>query len=619
MARLVRLRIEIEGGRTLTHHEGLTIRQPLYGHHSFSLKVPLEILEGNDEHSFSRSPNELLGKNITFSFDAGDAYTDSDSEQSYAFVFKGIITELSLKNNTDLTSSLQINGYSPTIIMEDGTCRRYFHNLSPADMFRQILNSYPQNLLRSRLGTAATSGSPAMVIRNIVQYDETNFAFICRWAAICNLWIYYNGRELIIGDHDSEAKNFVVDGVQTFDMSMQLRHAKAKYGYYSLGQNNFEEGSSDSYNVPGLDRWGQLALRQSDNIFSNYHRAPAGIYHGTGQDFGLVNAEYYKHTAATEMVQFKGYGEHPDYTVGSLLNVSWQNNATGQNHSYGSYRITDITHQIDSNNNYSNEFSSIPESAVHPPPSPYAVFPKASPELAKVIDNQDPEKKGRVKVQFFWPNDNPSMNESPWIPVAEPYTASGRGMLFTPEVEAIVMVQYRDGNAKIPVVTNSFYHGGGNIEYTFNNNDRKIIGTREGVFITIWDEANDPKIQITHTDRKAGLLMKFAGNGEIILICEQGLIKLHGSNVEIKAERNMTLSADGNINMRANKIQMDANTEIKGKATQINMEADADVDIKGNTSVSVKSMVGLNLEGTANAELKSSGIVTVEGRLIKLN
>jgi phage gp45-like len=71
--------------------------------------------------------------------------------------------------------------------------------------------------------------------------------------------------------------------------------------------------------------------------------------------------------------------------------------------------------------------------------------------------------------------------------------------------------------------------------------------------------------------------------------------------------------------MRANKIQMDANTEIKGKATQINMEADADVDIKGNTSVSVKSMVGLNLEGTANAELKSSGIVTVEGRLIRLN
>lgn len=618
MARLVRLKIEIEGGRTLTHHEGLTIHQPLYGHHSFSLKVPLEILEGNDEHSFSRSPNELLGKNITFSFDAGEAF--SDSEQSYAFVFKGIITELSLKNNTDLTSSLQINGFSPTIIMEDGTCRRYFHNISPVDLFRQILSDYPQNLLRSRLGSATSAGPNGAAMNNVVQYDETNFAFICRWAAICNLWIYYNGRELVIGDHDNQVKNFVVDGVQTFDMSMQLHHAKAKYGYYSLRLNNFDEGSSDSYNVPGLDRWGQLALRQSDNIFSNYQRKPVGVYHATRQGFGSVNAEYYKHAAAAEMVQFKGYGEHPDYTVGSLLSVSWRNNATGQNHSYGSYRITDITHRIDSNNNYSNEFSSIPESAVHPPPSPYAVFPKAEPELAKVVDNQDPEKQGRVKVHFFWPNDDPGMNESPWLPVAEPYTATGRGMLFTPEIDAIVMVQYRDGNAKMPLVTNSFYHGANSdITYTFTDNSRKIIGTREGVFITIWDEANDPKIQITHKNMKAGILIKFANNGEIILSCDQGLIKLHSKDVEIKADRNMTLSAGGSIHMNANKIQMDADAEIKGKAPQVGIEADNSVDIKGNASVSVKSMAALSVEGTANVELKSSGIVAVQGALIKLN
>ncbi len=106
---------------------------------------------------------------------------------------------------------------------------------------------------------------------------------------------------------------------------------------------------------------------------------------------------------------------------------------------------------------------------VYPLPMPEKRYCKSSAQRAKVMDNFDPSRLGRVRVKFPWQketdieqdkdkNINEDNNWSPWIRVATPMASDGAGFLFIPAIGDEVLVDFENGNIECPYVIGSFYN-----------------------------------------------------------------------------------------------------------------------------------------------------------------
>ncbi len=88
----------------------------------------------------------------------------------------------------------------------------------------------------------------------------------------------------------------------------------------------------------------------------------------------------------------------------------------------GVYFVKRVTHHMDGGSDYYNFVEALPlESAKPPIIESDARSWRGDPICALVIDNKDPESRGRVKVKFPFNGSNGQPCESDWIHVAGPY------------------------------------------------------------------------------------------------------------------------------------------------------------------------------------------------------
>uniref|UniRef100_UPI003B3B957A type VI secretion system Vgr family protein n=1 Tax=Spirosoma sp. TaxID=1899569 RepID=UPI003B3B957A len=575
-----------------------TIEQDLFGHHQFSLAVPFEDLEDANELFFHESHRNVVGKTIQFSFDP------LLEDGSFDFKFKGLVTELSLKNTSDTSNIFLLKGQGMTILLEDSRLRRTFLEHSLADIVNKVLNPYPSNLLKRSVNPKSSDS-----LKYVVQYDETNFEFLARLAAEYGEWCFYDGQKIVFGKPDNQKADFKVDGTQTFAMSLRLQPAKFLYTRYDYVADETYQSRSASQQVSGLGQWGDFTLDESEKLFSQESQLPLPKLVYKQRELDEV-AKTQKAMEASRLVDFQGFGENPDLSVGTVISVKGtritERGTSEEN--FGNYRVTHITHSLDSSGNYSNTFRAVPDSVTYPPPNPSFRLPAGQPELATVTDNQDPDKLGRVKVKFMWPGDN---NESDWLRVAHPYTAAGEGMLFVPEINAQVLIGYESNLAEYPFVMTSLYPKKKGITYTQRDNVQKTIQTKGGNKISLYDKDGEQKIELTNVNKSdTYVLISFADDGKIE-IETQGDITISGKDIQVKAQNNLTLEAQNDIELRAtNAIKMEGAASVDIKGAQIKAEADATAEIKANAQ--------LSLEG-AQTSVKGDAMVEVKGGVIMLN
>ncbi|MBD2701068.1 hypothetical protein IC229_10515 [Spirosoma sp. BT702] len=589
MAKQVITHVELEGGKELKQVSGLTIEQDLFGHHQFELAVPFEELEDRNELFFHESHRNVIGKTIQFSFEP------LLEKGSFDFKFKGIITELALKNTSDMSNVFLLKGYGLTILLEDSRLRRSFLQCSISDIVDKVLSPYPSNLLKRSVKPKHTDP-----LKYVVQYDETAFEFLARLAAEYGEWCFYDGQQLIFGKPDDNKVDFLVDGMQTFAMSLRLKPAKFLYTRYDYIADRTYESHSKDQQVSGLGQWGDFTLDESEKMFSQESQVPLPklVY---GQSELDEVAKTQKAMDASRLVDFQGFGENPDVSVGTVISVKGtritERGTSEEN--FGSYRVTHVSHSLDSSGNYANTFRAVPDSVTYPPPNPTYRLPIGQPELAKVIDNEDPDKLGRVKVEFMWPGQD---KQSDWLRVAHTYTSDGEGMLFVPEIDAQVMIAYESNLAEYPYVLTSLYPKNNDVDYTYRDNVQKTIQTKGGNKISLYDKDGEQKIELTNVNKTdTRVLLSFDGDGKIT-IETQGLIHIEGKDIEVKAQNDIKMEAMNNIELKATnsvKIEGTANVEIKG--AQVKAEADATAEIKANAQ--------LSLNGSAMVEVKGGVIM----------
>jgi type VI secretion system secreted protein VgrG len=590
MAKQVELEIELEGGNKLSHCMSLIINQKFGCPQSFEALIPFEVLEDSKETFFNKSYETVIGKIITFSI------KPVNSQETQNFDFKGIVTSIELKSNNTFNPYFSVVGTSTDGLLMDGKQRRTFVKQTVKQIYDKVLDNYPQNLLKRKVKIDA---NPTLEYE--VQYDETNFDFLKRIAREHGHWFYYNGMELVIGSNEEDSADFQIDGIQNYNMSISI--IPSRFGVYNYDYVNDKEtsGISKDEKLAGLSQLVNFALKASESSFSNDNQI---ITVESDKDSSELNdsVKLAKTMLAANLVHFRGAGEGCDLNLGKVITakgIRYNDDGSNSQEDLGKYRITDIAHLVDENGCYSNQFTAIPESLPLPPFDGDHYKPNGNIEIAEVSDNKDPEKLGRVKIKFYWQN---SDAESVWVRVSTLYSGEGKGILFTPEVGAQVVVGFQQNDPRQPVILGSLYPKSDGESYTSDSNNLKMIMTRGGNSITFDDTDNDQRVILTNeNNNKTSLVLSFKNDGTIEMKT-QGSLSLEGKDISIKSQT-LKIEADQTI-------EMEAQQGTKIKSAQFKIDA--------NASLELATQGSLKIEG-AMVDVEGQAMINMKAGIIKLN
>ncbi len=191
--------------------------------------------------------------------------------------------------------------------------------------------------------------------------------------------------------------------------------------------------------------------------------------------------------------------------------------------------------------------------------------------VALVLDNQDPQGLGRIKVKFpAFSNDDIGH----WARVAVLMAGDQRGTFFLPEVGDEVLVAFEAGDIASPFILGGLWNGkdkppDANAD---GKNNLRLIKSRSGHLIRLDDTDGSEKIEIVDKSGNNHLTFDTANNTititsaqDIALEASQGTIKLTAQNISLSATADVKIDAQSGLTLQAS-----GNTTVKGALVNIN-------------------------------------------------
>ncbi len=189
-----------------------------------------------------------------------------------------------------------------------------------------------------------------------------------------------------------------------------------------------------------------------------------------------------------------------------------------------------------------------------------------------------------------------------WARLSTIYASNSIGAAFYPEVGDEVIIGFMNEDPRFPVVLGSVYSKKLPPAYPPDKENKlKGIKTKSKLELTFDDTdkivtIKTPGGHIVTMDDKQGSISLTDSNKNSFVLNKQGITVDSASNIEIKAKGNITIAPQGNLSMKAT-----ANATCEG------------------VQIELKAQAALSAQGNASAELKSSGILTVQGSMVKIN
>ncbi len=218
--------------------------------------------------------------------------------------------------------------------------------------------------------------------------------------------------------------------------------------------------------------------------------------------------------------------------------------------------------------------------------------------IVKKIDS-DPAGEFRVLV------DVPAIEESGdgiWARLSNPYASGDIGMYFFPEVGDEVILGFLSNDPRFGIIVGSLYGKKNKPPFTPDekNKDKAIV--------------TSSKMKITFEEEKKIITIETPGGQKVTLDDDSKSLKLEDQN------KNSVTLDDGGITLNSGSdIKLTAKGKILLSATgNAEISSKGDVSISGN-NVKNKASIAFSAEGSASAELKASGNVTVKGAIVMIN
>jgi type VI secretion system secreted protein VgrG len=552
--------VRIAGAEIKYQIAGIVLEQLIDGHHQLSVRVKQEATaSGDTQFSNINQYTGFLGESISFAVKPTGQVVDASRE----LAFTGLVTEVRLENAIDGLNSIVIIGTSPTIALDGARMNAFYFDQKASDIISATLQKYPI--------TAGTVEASAKAMSFCVQYRETDYDLVKRLAAGCGLFALYDGTEFQLVKASSKAQETLAWRETLGAFSLGLGTAQKEYQSAVFHYEQSATFDRDSKSVPLQSALSNLSKKSPDASDKIYKKSGFSVTVSAAADMQALDDAVSRDrgSALGRMIRAVGESNVPSVRVGRCVKI------TGMAELDGSYWVQQVTHTLD-DSGYSNRFVCSPLDMASP--QPWAGdAPRVGLQTAIVVDNNDPEKLGRIKVKFPWSG----ADQTVWIRLATPYAGAERGWYSLPEVADEVLVGFEHGSPSLPVAFGALYNKNSKTAPDMYNkdNNNKVFVSRGGSQIFFSDEAGKETIRICTAKSKNSLVMEMAGPS--ITIESAGDITIKGANITIDASKELLLKSGADLKAKAG-------------ANMAN-EASANCDIKASGQVNVKgAMINLN-------------------------
>jgi len=522
-----------------------------------------------------KNSKDLLGENITIHF---------HQFGSVIYSFKGIIANIcNKKNEGGGYGTLHISGYAPSIVLDGGkTCQSYENKTLP-EIIAEATAEYPQE---SQIHIDGLINNEEK-IPYTVQYNESDYQFIQRLARRYGEFFYYNGTQYIFGSRAQQTVTLYEGGdLSEVEFELMLKPQKFNYLSYNSQMTRTEVKGSEQTEPQYKENPFQFAaIQASEKVFAKTTDQTYGALPDEFRGDYLKEAVQREKEKREQLMQVRGKSRNPHVRIGGFVKLKDINDLPME-----TYRVIDVTH-YQGEGDYYNEFIAIPDVFVAYYYDEQAL-PRAEQQPARVIDNNDPEGWGRVRVQFIWQEKH--QTKTPWIRVVQPHAGGGKGFYFIPEIGEEVWVDFEDQNAERPFVVGSNYNGKEYSPFHNTNNDIKAIQTRSGVKIKI-------------NDSNGSLFLEDPSGNNIYMDGKQK-ISFNGATLEFNAQR-IIMNATERTEITTNDYILNALSKIYVFSTWFKQQINGFMHLFSNSAL-------INTTNAIDIEAKEAKLLGTEKSIV---
>jgi|GEM_PF-2135887 hypothetical protein len=584
--------------------EAFLLNQKLGAHHSFIIelrrKPELESVFGKTMESNLQT---WLSKTVSIKIISGDKSAGDSGEVR----FIGTITSVDFESSVSSLGIIRIRGFSPTIMMDITAMHRIFHDSSSADIIHALVAG-------EGLPNANINVSGGIVHSGLLAYGETAYQMLNYLANLEGWWAYYDGLNFnVVKDIPDSYVELKANQLGSFSVELDATRKKE----YCLRSFEFLKGNWFQSNNPPPTPSG-IPLGKTAGSASSISNSKEKI-------ILPINPGSQKHADQSVEIAFRqtyarllhGVGSTDKIGIvpGKSLKLKWeiahkQTESRSEESLSGVYLIVGAKHSY-ADGKYYCDFTCVARDLAYPYYELYQL-PEQIIEIGTVVNNDDPEKLGRVKVRFDWATDSDA--ESPFLRLCMPHAGGNpHGLWFIPELNDRVAVSIRGRHLENAIAIGSVHDGSlkprGDLPDKNNNN--KSILTRAGNEIIFKDDIDKEQIIIKAKGGQCQMTFDAANNKESI-------------KIDVKDSATISLDGTGKIAVQTSnsscKISMDSSAPgivlesaqgtIDLKAMNINIEGSAGIKIKSNGPISEEAAANYTIQGA---------MVEVKGGMIKLN
>ncbi|MET4141978.1 phage baseplate assembly protein V [Pedobacter sp. UYP1] len=614
------------GDKAILHFTSFSLKQKFNAHHYFELKFNHDQLGLPGLITLDDS-RDFVGETLTASI----GYL-TETPQNFA----GIVTKVELTQSNGYHGILIVSGYSPTILIDRGPDLGSYLDKSLNDIVSLATHDTPANDL-----LIVANASRKAPIDYVIQYRESDFEFLNRLSGEYYEWFFYDGVNLNFGkpDQQKEVALFYGRDVHSLQYGMEVAPIKNKRFAYNPRQDEMLQSESTGQANGRSDLI--HAINASNKIYSKTFNQPSTIRVDNGSDIkNQVDNE--EKASISKLLKITGSGDNPQVALGSIVEItmSLKQGITFATESLGQFLITSVEHTIDERGHYKNKFEGLVSTTERISVENYQ-RPNPDMQLADVLDNDDPQGQGRVKVKFKWACETNDPTE--WLRVMSPNAGTGetgvnRGFHVIPEKGDQVMISFEEGNIARPVVLGSVYHGKSGDSKGFKNSNTKGLTSRKGSALSFDD--------LSHA-----LLLGTSAANFVNIKNGQGRItaQAHDQIVIQTGESTITLNKDGHVAITGKTLSVNFSESIDIQSAKITIgnlapeegatpeqtaAATKTLDIKAETITSeAKDLIDekakainisatetdLTLDGQNNISISATTVASINGGKVEIN
>ena len=499
-----------------------------------------------------------------------------------ATIFKGLIVAHALRSAKGRHSSLTIEAKDKAVKLTKGRKSVGFIDETDSDIIESIAKKC--GYAAADLDVAATT----LKHKEMLQYNTTDWDFIVSRAEMNGMLVLTEENKLVIKapDTNQNATKEIVYGTDILefeseiDAGEQLKQVKShSWDYKNQELVDSPEASinfKESGNLKAEDLAGALGV----NEYNLYHSGNLNQEElKAWSNSQLLKSRLAK---AVGIITLKGITE---IEVGQVIKLSgfskrFNGNVlvTGIRHSYAeTIWKTDIQFGLSEKWFYQQyDIIEKPASGLVPGINGLQIG------IVTQLEN-DPDNEDRVKIKLPLVN----MNDGVWARIASLDAGKDRGAFFRPEINDEVVVGFFNDDPRFPVLLGMLNSNAkpAPVKAADANNEKGFV-TRSKMKMMFDD---DKKIMSFETPK--GKKIEINDDGDSIILSDQNQNKI-------------SMTSDGIT------IESVKNISIKTSGGDIKMEG---------LNIENKANVKFSAQGSANAELQSSGPTVVKGAIVNIN